>query len=210
MAKQDWKRFLIPGAIVFVILAYVFPHFSLGSLFLFSILPVGQYNSNDECTFITNVNPPGAWTVQDYFGTSAMWIALDTNNDGTNEAYSQLRLDTSPPTPDYCSTFGMHYMNIKALENLSIIYDSSSNYVYICQGSSAAVYKSGAADAITSCGIPGTARVNVHVNVTICQSYDINCDGIIDRTELGTSVIAYLNNTITRTELSEVITEWAS
>ena len=53
---------------------------------IFAVLPEGQYNSNSDCSFITNADYQGEQEIGD-FGGAGQWISIDWDKDGFKEGY---------------------------------------------------------------------------------------------------------------------------
>ncbi len=73
---------------------------SRADLGLFAILPEGEFNANNDCTFITNANyGANGEQVSDY-SHGYTWITLDFDGDGSKEAFG--RKGSVSSTGDYC------------------------------------------------------------------------------------------------------------
>ena len=60
------------------------------------------------------------------------------------------------------------------------------------------------------CGAGKNCQNNVCKEPIVCKTdYDVNCNGIVDRNELGDAISKWLFNQINREELSNVIQAWA-
>ena len=79
---------------------------------------------------------------------------------------------------------------------------SNNIYYYDSCGNREDVKQSCPAGCVTGSSVCHTPVCNTEA--------DTNCDGVVDRSELGVYITKWLNNQITRTKLGEVIMAWIS
>ena len=95
------------------------------------------------------------------------------------------------PSDSWCTACISH-STYKCYSNNIYYYDSCGNVEDIKQYCSA-----------------GCVTGSFVCNTPVCNTEaDTNCDGVVDRSELGVYITKWLNNQITRTKLGEVIMAW--
>jgi len=150
MDKQT-NMVLIGGGILVAAL-FIFGIIPLGTTF--SILPEGEYYSNVDCSFISNIvfyDPP----MLSNYGTTGGWVSVDWDGDGNLEAFG--RSGHSLTSTDYCSS-RTYIMDAPGGYRL-VVWDS--NEIAICDSTGNDQYRfaigdSDATNAILTCDGGGT------------------------------------------------------
>jgi len=217
---KDWMWIALILVLIFVLGAFFQKSYGF-----FAILPEGQYNSNSECTFITNTDfGVNGEQFSDYGGG---WISVDWNGDGTKEGYGYYG-STSSTAADICS--GKEIITYTQVGFKVVKYNPAYNEVGICSGGEVKRFRSSdpdAVDAILSCA--GTCTENwdcsdwstcvSNVQTRTCTDLnncgttslkpattqsciasctckvDSNCNSLIDRTELGNAIQYWISGT---------------
>jgi len=191
-----------------------------GNLGLFAILPSGEYNIYGDCEFITNVDLNNGDNTNNDFKDGA-WITMDVNNDGEYEKYGFLEEAFSTQYPTYLcgyardedtsyatllvEDFNFHTCSGGDEDDIYVYVHENNEYLFVCSctGMIYEVFRK-------NYGVASGAIIPEECeNLLQCNTdADTDCDGIVDRTELGVVMTDWINGQVTRIKLGEAIQAW--